>query len=91
LTIYARNPSKLPADIKGDDKVTTVEGQLDDEASLKQAVNSGAKVFVSFAGPVMDSKGTVCVPFLFPSIFDLQLLASCPYPTHFAFTDCSSL
>jgi putative NADH-flavin reductase len=60
LTIYARNSSKLPAEIKDHEKATTVQGQLDDEASLKESVDGGATVFVSFAGPVMSSpKGTV--------------------------------
>lgn len=62
LTIYARNPTKLPAEIRDHTKVTVVEGQLDNEVALKKAVDAGARVFISFAGPVMGSKGTVSSP-----------------------------
>lgn len=62
LTIYARSPRKLPREILEHRKVNVIEGQLDNEASLKNAVHGGAKVFVSFAGPVMSSKGTVSLP-----------------------------
>lgn len=69
LTVYARNPSKLPAEIKDHGKVAIEQGQLDDQASLKKAVDGGATVFVSFAGPVMSSpKGTPvtdCMKILF--------------------------
>jgi hypothetical protein len=54
-----RNPSKVPENIKSHEKVSIVEGQLSDEEKLKQAVASGATVFVSFAGPTFGSTGTV--------------------------------
>ncbi|PSS23445.1 hypothetical protein M430DRAFT_136392 [Amorphotheca resinae ATCC 22711] len=58
LTLYVRNPSKVPENIKSHEKVSIVEGQLSDEEKLKQAVASGATVFVSFAGPTFGSTGT---------------------------------
>ncbi|KAF1810849.1 hypothetical protein P152DRAFT_85712 [Eremomyces bilateralis CBS 781.70] len=58
LTLYVRNPSKLPAEISGDSKVTVIEGLLSDATGLQKAAASGAKIFVSFAGPTYGSKGT---------------------------------
>ncbi|KAK2762132.1 hypothetical protein FQN54_001139 [Arachnomyces sp. PD_36] len=58
ITIYARNPAKIPTEITDQAKVDVVKGQLDDEAALKRAVGAGASVFVSFAGPVASNKGT---------------------------------
>lgn len=59
LTLYVRNPTKLPTDISGNAKVTVIQGTLEDKSGLQQAITSGATVFVSFAGPVANSKGTV--------------------------------
>jgi hypothetical protein len=59
LTLYVRNPDKLPADLSGNANVTVVKGTLEDEAGLHKVTASGATVFVSFAGPVSTSKGTV--------------------------------
>jgi hypothetical protein len=59
LTLYVRNPDKVPAEIKDNPKVTVIKGSLDDESGLEKAVNSGPTVFVSFAGPTFGSKGTV--------------------------------
>lgn len=59
LTIYVRNPSKLPGDISGHSKVTVIKGSLDDEESLGRAIASNATVFVSFLGPAASSTGTV--------------------------------
>lgn len=39
--------------------MSVIEGTLEDEEGLKKAAVSGATVFVSFAGPVSSSKGTV--------------------------------
>lgn len=60
LTIYVRNPDKIPDDISGNANVSVETGTLDDISSFQQAACSGPTVFVSFAGPVMSSKGTVC-------------------------------
>ncbi|KAH7136149.1 hypothetical protein B0J11DRAFT_520027 [Dendryphion nanum] len=58
LTLYVRNPSKIPAEIA--DKVNVVVGQLTDAHALEKAVGGGANTVVSFIGPVMDQlkKGT---------------------------------
>ncbi|KAH6980673.1 hypothetical protein BKA56DRAFT_550396 [Ilyonectria sp. MPI-CAGE-AT-0026] len=58
LTLYIRNPAKLPSDISNNTNVTVIKGALDDESGLRLAISSGAKIFVSFAGPVANSKGT---------------------------------
>ncbi|KAJ6098220.1 hypothetical protein N7499_002594 [Penicillium canescens] len=58
LTLYVRNPAKLPAEITENANVSVVQGTLEDMSSFQRAVTSGASVFVSFAGPVMNSKGT---------------------------------
>jgi hypothetical protein len=59
LTLYVRTPSKLPADISDSPQVTVIEGELQDVDGLKKAASSGAKIFVSFAGPMGGFKGTV--------------------------------
>ncbi|KAF1962647.1 hypothetical protein CC80DRAFT_521705 [Byssothecium circinans] len=58
LTLYVRNPSKLPTDIVNGAQVSVVEGTLEDISSFERAAASGPTVFVSFAGPVAKSKGT---------------------------------
>lgn len=60
LALYVRNPDKLPTDISSHDGVTVIKGNLEDTAGLERAISSGPTVFVSFAGPVANSKGTVC-------------------------------
>lgn len=59
LTLYVRNPAKIPAAITGNEKVTVIHGTLENESSLRKAIGSGATIFISFAGPVGPSKGTV--------------------------------
>ncbi|KAL5114759.1 hypothetical protein ACEQ8H_007376 [Pleosporales sp. CAS-2024a] len=58
LTLYVRNPSKVPADIAKNANVSVATGTLEDVASFERAAQSGPKVFVSFAGPVSRAKGT---------------------------------
>jgi putative NADH-flavin reductase len=62
LTLYVRNPKKLPEDVKGNALVSVIKGTLEDESQLRRAITSGATVFVSFAGPTANSKGTVSLP-----------------------------
>lgn len=59
LTLYVRSPAKLPAEISNHVDVSVVQGTLEDMSSFQLAAASGPTVFVSFAGPVMNSKGTV--------------------------------
>ncbi|KAK7185586.1 NmrA family protein [Paraphaeosphaeria sporulosa] len=51
LTLYVRNASKLPPEIR--ENATIHTGQLNDAAAVEKAVASGAKTCVSFLGPVM--------------------------------------
>lgn len=53
LTLYVRNPTKLPTNISGNAKVAVIQGTLQDESGLRRAITSGASVFVSFAGIVL--------------------------------------
>lgn len=69
LTLYVRSPDKLPASVASSGKVTVIEGALEDKMSLERAIASGATIFVSFAGPVSSSQGTVCDMFLDHDIF----------------------
>lgn len=59
VTIFARNPSKLPADASSNPKVHIVKGEFSDLDKAKEALNHGAEVLVSFAGPSLPNKGTV--------------------------------
>ena len=54
-----RNPAKLPTEISENTNVSVVEGTLEDTSSFEQAACSGPTVFISFAGPIPSSKGTV--------------------------------
>ncbi|KAG8702798.1 hypothetical protein FRC09_004530 [Ceratobasidium sp. 395] len=51
LVIYARNPSKLPADIAKHDDVHVVQGELTDTAALHSALE-GCSAVLSALGPV---------------------------------------
>lgn len=53
LTLYARNPAKLPVEIVENDSVRVIQGGLSDEGGLKRAAECGADVFVCFAGPTL--------------------------------------
>ena len=60
LTLYCRNPSKIPADLSSNPKLTIIQGELNDEEGLKKAAACGAEIFISFAGPtLMKREGTV--------------------------------
>lgn len=59
LTIYARNPSKLPENVQGDSKVTIIQGTFEDMEAAGKALHTGATALISFAGPGMPAKGTV--------------------------------
>lgn len=51
LTLYVRNPAKLPVEISSN--VQTVVGSLTDASKIEEAVSCGAKTVVSFLGPVL--------------------------------------
>ncbi|CZT16121.1 uncharacterized protein RCC_01962 [Ramularia collo-cygni] len=58
LTIYARNPSKLPEDVQQNSHVQVIKGTFEDMDTATQALHTGATALVSFAGPGMPAKGT---------------------------------
>lgn len=59
LTLYARNPSKLSVETQQHDRVNIIEGELNNEESLRNAAECGATVLVSCAGPLGNNNGTV--------------------------------
>lgn len=60
LTLYVRNPAKVPAEVTQNDRVAVLQGELEDEEGLKRAAECGADVFVCLAGPTMGKReGTV--------------------------------
>ncbi len=62
LTLYARNPSKLPADIATNDLVTVIQGLWEDRAGLEMAASCGATICVSFIGPIIPTWTTSVSP-----------------------------
>ena len=60
LTLYVRNPSKIPKELASNAKLSVIKGDLGDEEGLKKAAACGADVFISFAGPTKGKRdGTV--------------------------------
>jgi saccharopine dehydrogenase-like NADP-dependent oxidoreductase len=55
VTVYARNPSKIPAG--WGDRVAVIIGELSDADAIDQAV-TGAEAVVSTLGPSLDRKAT---------------------------------
>ncbi|KAJ8195484.1 hypothetical protein LV157_002305 [Aspergillus fumigatus] len=88
LTLYVRNPAKLPNEIRNSANVSVVKGTLEDIASFQRTATSGPTVFVSFAGPVSKSKGTPVTnamkrifPILIESHYErAMVLGTCSYP-----------
>lgn len=61
LTLYVRNPSKLPAEYTSNPNITIIQGELGDEEGLEKAAGCGADTFISLAGPTLGKReGTVC-------------------------------
>ncbi|KAH7379984.1 hypothetical protein BKA64DRAFT_631669 [Cadophora sp. MPI-SDFR-AT-0126] len=58
LTLYLRNPDKLPPKISSNSNIIVIRGTLDDVQGLQKATCTGATIFVSFAGPAAGSTGT---------------------------------
>jgi Trk K+ transport system NAD-binding subunit len=60
LTLYVRNPSKIPAEFAANPNLHTIQGELSDEEELKKAAACGADIFVCLAGPTLGKReGTV--------------------------------
>jgi NAD dependent epimerase/dehydratase family enzyme len=69
LTLYIRNPAKLPAEVAENENVNIIQGELGDEDGLKRAVGCSADVFVCLAGPTLGRKeGTVSSSSSLPSL-----------------------
>jgi putative NADH-flavin reductase len=63
LTLYARNPSKIPAEFATNPNLHIIQGELGDEEGLKKAAACGAEIFVALAGPTLGKReGTVSHP-----------------------------
>lgn len=64
LTLYIRNPAKLPVDLSSNPNIHIIQGELGDTDGLKKAAACGADVFVSLAGPTLGKReGTVRLNF----------------------------
>ncbi|KAF7192323.1 hypothetical protein HII31_06355 [Pseudocercospora fuligena] len=78
LTIYARNPTKLPSTTQSHANVNTIKGEFSDSDKVKEALTSGATILVSFLGPSvpLKEKGTPVTSFytktIFPSLLELK-------------------
>lgn len=60
LTIYARTPSKIPAELSSNVNLSVIQTDVADVEGLKKAAACGADVFVSLAGPTLGKReGTV--------------------------------
>ncbi|KAJ5623207.1 hypothetical protein N7490_011812 [Penicillium lividum] len=88
LTLYVRSPKKIPEDIASATAVSVVEGTLEDQSKLREAIASGPTVFVSFAGPVSRANGTPvtdAMKIIFPLLIENNykralVLGTCSYP-----------
>jgi len=74
VTLYVRSPEKIPADLKGDENLSVIEGDLGDVEGLKKAASCGADVFLSFAGPTLGKRDgtpiTDCLRTLYPLLLE---------------------
>jgi Trk K+ transport system NAD-binding subunit len=59
LTVFARSPGKLSADLQSNKAVEVITGEMKDRAALEQASHCRADAFVSFAGLSGGVQGTV--------------------------------
>jgi len=56
LTLYVRNPSKIPTDLSSNANLSVVQGDLGDADGLKKAASCGADIFISLAGPTLGKR-----------------------------------
>jgi len=59
VTVYVRNPSKLPETVTSNENATVLQGTFDNIKAATEALHCGAEALVTFAGPQPPSKGTV--------------------------------
>ncbi|PIG88668.1 hypothetical protein AARAC_000513 [Aspergillus arachidicola] len=89
LSLFVRNPQKLPLEISGNPNVTVIHGTFEDVTKMEQAAGCGARIFVSFAGPTYGSKGTPvteAIKLIFPMLVAnkykrAMVLGTCSYPS----------
>ncbi|CAG8948983.1 hypothetical protein HYFRA_00002112 [Hymenoscyphus fraxineus] len=70
LTLYARTPSKVPAELSANANLNIIQGEFGDVEGLKKAAACGADIFLSLAGPTLGKKDgtpiTECLKNLYP-------------------------
>ncbi|KAJ7867425.1 hypothetical protein B0H13DRAFT_2202948 [Mycena leptocephala] len=79
VIIYARNPSKLPADLISNPAVTVVKGELTDKAALTSAFEAGGKVdaVLSTVGPGMGHPSTLPLTAAYKEIISVMAAQGC--------------
>ncbi|KAF8175472.1 NAD(P)-binding protein [Mycena galopus ATCC 62051] len=80
LVIYARNPSKLPADIAANPAVTVIKGELTDEAALTSAFTSNGRAVdavLSTVGPTMGHPSTLPLTAAHRTIISVMAAQGC--------------
>ena len=85
VTLYVRNPSKIPPELASRPGVHVIQGELGDEEGLKKAAACEADTFVSLAGPTLGERnGTV---YLLPCSNSMGMLMNySPSPTPFKYS-----
>jgi len=73
LTLYVRTPSKIPADLSTNPRLSVIQGELGDEEGLKKAAACGADVFVSLAGPTLGRREGTPITNAFKILYPLLL------------------
>jgi len=82
VVIYARSPSKLPADIAANPAVTIVKGELTDEAALTSAFEAdehgrAVDAVLSTVGPAMGHPGTLPLTAAHRTIISVMAAQGC--------------
>lgn len=77
LTLYVRNPSKLPEEVKSNREIRIVHGALTDSKALEDAMSENVTVVVSFLGAylsfqnfILHRTGPTPISDAMPTIFD---------------------
>ncbi|KUJ08270.1 NAD(P)-binding protein [Mollisia scopiformis] len=73
LTVYVRTPSKIPAALFANPRLSVIQGELGDEGGLRKAAGCGADVFLSLAGPTMGKREGTPITNAFKTLFPLLL------------------
>jgi len=73
LTLYVRTPSKIPADLSSNPRLSVIQGDLGDVEGLKKAAACGADVFLSLAGPTLGKREGTPITNAFKILYPLLL------------------